>query len=83
VNSKTGHTKNYLSYLLRLWQEEHDGQAVWRASLESTHDGHPVGFATLPRLFAFLNEKTESDEKQWGREDDQIDASDVAGNPGG
>ena len=54
--------KTYLSYLLRLWQEEHDGQLVWRASLESAHDGQRFGFATLHRLLAFLNEQTEGDE---------------------
>ena len=44
---------DYLSYLLRLWQ---DGQerAVWRASLQSPEVDERVGFVSLDDLFGFL-----------------------------
>ena len=45
-----------LSYLLRLWQTEHEGALVWRASLESAHTGERRGFASLAELYAFLEE---------------------------
>jgi len=64
VNSETRQTKNYLSYLLRLWQEELDGQRVWRASLESVHDGRRLGFASVQRLTAFLTEQTASKDRE-------------------
>ena len=37
--------RGYLSYLLRLWQADADGELVWRASLESPHTGERLGFA--------------------------------------
>jgi hypothetical protein len=48
----------YLSYLLRLWLVEENGNNVWRASLEVTHSGEKHGFASLESLFAFLEEQT-------------------------
>jgi hypothetical protein len=48
---------SYASYLLRLWQAEEDGRLVWRASLESTVDGHRLNFAGLDALVAFLETK--------------------------
>lgn len=50
--------KRYHSYLLRLWQEESDGQTVWRASLESAQGGQRFGFASLPYLLTFLVDRT-------------------------
>jgi hypothetical protein len=47
-----------LSYLLRLWPVQQAGQTVWRASLENPHTGEQLGFATLERLFAFLEDQT-------------------------
>jgi hypothetical protein len=47
-----------LSYLLRLWPVQGAGQTVWRASLENPHTGEQLGFATLERLFAFLEDQT-------------------------
>ncbi|MBN1811944.1 MAG: hypothetical protein JXA14_08925 [Anaerolineae bacterium] len=47
-----------LSYLLRLWQTDHRGALVWRASLESAHTGERWGFASLAELCAFLNQET-------------------------
>jgi hypothetical protein len=48
----------YRSYLLRLWLVVDQGQAVWRASLENPHTGERLGFASLARLFAFLEDQT-------------------------
>jgi hypothetical protein len=48
----------YRSYLLRLWLVMDQGQAVWRASLENPHTGERLGFASLVRLFAFLEDQT-------------------------
>ena len=47
-----------MSYLLRLWQTEHEGALVWRASLESARTGERRGFASLAELYAFLEEET-------------------------
>jgi hypothetical protein len=47
----------YLSYLLRLWQVSGEGEAVWRASLESPHTGERHGFADLAGLFTFLQQE--------------------------
>jgi hypothetical protein len=49
----------YLSYLLRLWQIESEGELVWRASLESPHTGERRGFASLKALFAFLQQQAD------------------------
>jgi hypothetical protein len=46
-----------LSYLLRIWQED-DETAVWRASLQSPQSGERMGFASLERLFDFLQGET-------------------------
>ncbi|MCB9418931.1 MAG: hypothetical protein H6667_03960 [Ardenticatenaceae bacterium] len=48
----------YFSYLLRLWETEDEGRRVWRVSLELPATGERYGFASLPELFAFLEEKT-------------------------
>jgi hypothetical protein len=48
----------YRSYLLRLWLVTERGQAAWRASLENPHTSERVGFASLERLFAFLEDQT-------------------------
>jgi hypothetical protein len=41
-----------------MWQENRNGQLVWSASLEDPHTGERLGFADLPRLFAFLEAET-------------------------
>jgi hypothetical protein len=51
-------THAYRAYLLRLWPAQEAGQTVWRASLESARTGEQVGFRTLQRLFAFLDDQT-------------------------
>ncbi len=54
--------RQYLSYLLRLWQERVTSPAVWRASLENSQTGERLGFADIMQLFAFL-EKQIADEE--------------------
>ena len=55
---------DYLSYLLRLWRVNEEGnshggaeQVVWRASLENLHTRQRQGFASLDELFDFLREQ--------------------------
>jgi hypothetical protein len=50
----------YKSYLLRLWKVNGVGNEVWRASLEDAHTGARLGFSSLQRLFAFLEDQTGS-----------------------
>lgn len=58
---------SYFSYLLRLWPITIQGQLMWRASLEHPHTGERMGFASLERLFAFLQDQTRlsGDETEW------------------
>ena len=52
-----GHERrDYRSYLLRLWRVGTE-EVVWRASLESSHTGEHIGFASLEDLFAFLEKE--------------------------
>jgi hypothetical protein len=48
----------YFSYLLRLWQEDKQGN-TWRMSLENVHTGELKGFADLGEVFGFLKQKIE------------------------
>lgn len=52
---------DYRAYLLRLWlaSAEHNGSGAWRASLENSHTGERLGFASLEQLFAYLIEQVE------------------------
>lgn len=51
--------RDYLSYLLRLWQvSDARGTVVWRASLESVRTGELRVFASLDDLSDFLREQT-------------------------
>jgi TRAP-type C4-dicarboxylate transport system permease small subunit len=56
----------YLSYMLRLWQEsvdepvEVDGAPVWRASLTSPITGERLGFATLDDLVEYLHHQVDA-----------------------
>ena len=56
--------RQYLSYLLRLWQaspgDPSGDPPVWRASLESPQAGARQGFASLHELFVFLENETRS-----------------------
>jgi len=49
--------RRYVSYLLRLWQTQSDGQSAWRASLEDPHSGRRRGFAGLAELLAYLEQE--------------------------
>lgn len=59
----TARGADYLSYLLRLWQDSDDEAAagreapVWRASLTSPTTGERVGFASLDGLVEYLQER--------------------------
>ena len=59
---ETASGSDYLSYLLRLWQEsegalEGHEEPVWRASLTSPATGERLGFANLEELIAYLRER--------------------------
>jgi hypothetical protein len=57
---------SYRAYLLRLWvsDSETSDKAGWRASLEDSHTGERLGFASLEQLFAFLITSTEVKKEQ-------------------
>jgi hypothetical protein len=44
----------YVAYMLRLWMTEEAGIPAWRASLECPRTGEMLYFASLTRLFQFL-----------------------------
>jgi hypothetical protein len=44
----------YVAYMLRLWMTEEAGKMNWRASLECPRTGDMLYFASLTRLFQFL-----------------------------
>lgn len=46
--------QTYLTFLLRLWRVDAEGQVAWRASLEDAHSGERRGFGDLPALQGFL-----------------------------
>ena len=52
-----GENRQYLAYMLRLWQVNTTGAPVWRASIEDPHTGERRGFADLASLFAFLEDE--------------------------
>jgi hypothetical protein len=56
----------YRAYLLRLWVSDSEAtdKAGWRASLEDSHTGERLGFASLEQLFAFLIASTEAKKGQ-------------------
>jgi hypothetical protein len=58
VNEKVA----YRSYLLRLWREEIDHEAIWRSSLESAQTGERFYFASIRDLILFLLQQTSSSE---------------------
>ncbi len=66
----------YISYLMRLWQVQSQGQVVWRATLESPLTGKVIAFPDLQSLFAYLEnqivaaETTERLHDQAGSHDD-------------
>ena len=44
----------YQAYLLRIWRQRVEGQAVWRISLENVHTGERVIWHNLDDLMIFL-----------------------------
>ena len=48
----------YYSYLLRIWLAGDRDPPTWRASLEDTHTGERLGFASLQALCQYLEQKT-------------------------
>ena len=46
------------SYLLRVLVSIEKGKAEWRVLLEDTRVGERLGFNSLERLFAFMEEQT-------------------------
>jgi hypothetical protein len=53
-NEQMDRKKKYLSYLLRLWVDDANGEQVWRISLEHPLSGERRGFASLDDLCAHL-----------------------------
>ena len=51
----------YRAYLLRCWQEEVDGESLWRFTLVGVGEEHaPKGFASLEDLFSHLRAELEN-----------------------
>ncbi len=51
---KMAERKRYLSFLLRIWLAGDNNPLQWRSSLENTHTGERLGFASLEDLFRYL-----------------------------
>lgn len=51
-------SKNYYSFLLRLWLAKEAQSLTWRASLESVESGEINGFSNIEKLIDFLQEVT-------------------------
>ncbi len=54
-------TRDYFSYLLRIWKSEEDGQLFWRISIEDTLLGEPTYFNSLDALVKFLQSQAGQD----------------------
>lgn len=50
--------RGYISYLLRLWQAQDNGDWVWRATLECSQTGQRWAFADLNEVLTFLQVQT-------------------------
>jgi len=64
----------YRAYLLRLWRVEDNGKR-WRARLENIGTGESRGFASLEKLFEFLQNMGEEGDmpgKEGGNETDGL-----------
>ena len=48
--------RNYLAYILRLWDEGEE--TTWRATLENPQNGKRYAFSDLKKLYAFLEVRT-------------------------
>jgi len=62
-------TKEYLSFLLRLWRVKQNDENGWRASLENPHTGEKRGFASLELLVDFLREQMRRKGEKQGKDD--------------
>ena len=51
-------TKNYHSFLLRMWQTNDDGRLTWRASLKDVKTAEIHRFASMELLFKYLQDST-------------------------
>jgi hypothetical protein len=47
-------TKDYQSYLLRMWRVKDEAGGSWRATLEEVHSGELLGFPGLAALLGYL-----------------------------
>lgn len=50
-------TPEYLSFLLRMWQENDQSKPVWRASLKEVRSGEQIVLTSLEALFACLRKQ--------------------------
>lgn len=53
----------YMAYLVRLWQEKHDGQQIWRASVEQPGQTNKHAFQSFEALVDFLAHSMQQAEK--------------------
>jgi hypothetical protein len=53
--------RRYLAFLVRLWSVHHNGELVWRASVENAHTGERHAFADLIALCDFLRAAVEEE----------------------
>jgi len=78
--------RNYLSYLLRIWQAGTGEGAGWRASLEEIPTGERRAFASLDDLVGYLREQTRAgpppEEEEGAGEGSQPGPGDGADSPG-
>ncbi|GIK57139.1 MAG: hypothetical protein BroJett015_28020 [Chloroflexota bacterium] len=58
---------DYLAYLVRLW---HEGEGVWRSTVENPHTGERHAFADVEALFVFMRRQLEEvalvEKDDWG-----------------
>ena len=76
AEKRVNQERQYLAYLLRLWQEgagDPPGgeRPLWRASLERPQGDTRQGFASLADLFAFLEKETSLRSPDPERSDDE------------
>ncbi len=62
--------RRYLSFLLRLWCTDQDGNETWRTSLEDPRTGEKRSFASLGLMVDYLKKKTQR--IAWDEQDNQI-----------
>lgn len=74
---ETGPKKNYLSYLLRMWQDgdskgtDSPEGAFWRASLQDPLSGNRLVFISLEELFSYLRRVTRINPQATGETEDE------------